>query len=421
MRAMQPLPQTCWPVGPISTMVKPRPCRSKTCSMPSMVGAPRRPYRRAFSLGIDGRTLTVDPADPAFDYLAFGQQSLIVVTYDVEDAQGATVPQTPDRHHPWHQRCGGHQLRWSPAMSPKTSGSSTPSSSTRRLAHHRRRGRRPGHVRSAGGDCRQQRLWQLYARRRWHLDLHRRQHAGGDPSSSAPTVIRRQLHRSFMRRLRGRIGHRHHPRHQRVPPSAGVVAGDVTEDVAFANVGLINATGRSPLATRMKARQLRRAGGDCSNGHGTFTLAADGTWTYSADNTQAEIQQLGASQFLTDSFTAHSFDGTAGQTSPSPSTAPPNISWSPDCRTRRDNAAKQEGSWTPENRLQHQISAIWERTLVRSEEVGTTPGIQCLTSKCGQEGPLTRNSLGRRPHPPDFNHGVEGRVPPRSPMKSGAP
>jgi VCBS repeat-containing protein len=48
----------------------------------------------AFSLGIDGHTLTIDPADPAFDYLPFGQQSVIVVTYDVEDAQGATVPQT---------------------------------------------------------------------------------------------------------------------------------------------------------------------------------------------------------------------------------------------------------------------------------------------------------------------------------------
>ena len=46
------------------------------------------------SLGADGHTLTVDPTNPAFDYLAFGEQTVIKVFYDVTDAQGATVPQT---------------------------------------------------------------------------------------------------------------------------------------------------------------------------------------------------------------------------------------------------------------------------------------------------------------------------------------
>jgi VCBS repeat-containing protein len=41
-----------------------------------------------------------------------------------------------------------------------------------------------------------------------------------------------------------------------------------------------------------------------SNHYGIFTLAADDTGTYTADNTQAAIQQLGAGQSLTDSFTA---------------------------------------------------------------------------------------------------------------------
>src|SRR5205814_922622 len=50
-----------------------------------------------------------------------------------------------------------------------------------------------------------------------------------------------------------------------------------------------------------------------SNGFGTFTLAADGTWTYTANNRKAEIQQLGACQSLTDSFTGFSSDGTASQ------------------------------------------------------------------------------------------------------------
>ncbi len=46
------------------------------------------------SLDIDGHTLAIDPTDPAFDYLALGEQTEIVVSYDVEDAQGATVAQT---------------------------------------------------------------------------------------------------------------------------------------------------------------------------------------------------------------------------------------------------------------------------------------------------------------------------------------
>ena len=44
--------------------------------------------------------------------------------------------------------------------------------------------------------------------------------------------------------------------------------------------------------------------------YGTFTLAADGNWSYSADNTQAAIQSLGEGATLTDSFTAVSLDGT---------------------------------------------------------------------------------------------------------------
>ena len=47
--------------------------------------------------------------------------------------------------------------------------------------------------------------------------------------------------------------------------------------------------------------------------YGTFTLDAAGNWTYSADNTQAAIQQLGVTQSLTDSFVARSLDGTASQ------------------------------------------------------------------------------------------------------------
>src|SRR5262249_28301963 len=50
-----------------------------------------------------------------------------------------------------------------------------------------------------------------------------------------------------------------------------------------------------------------------SNGFGTFTLAANGAWTYTANNSQAAIQQHRDSQPLTYSLTAVSNDGTAIQ------------------------------------------------------------------------------------------------------------
>jgi len=37
-----------------------------------------------------------------------------------------------------------------------------------------------------------------------------------------------------------------------------------------------------------------QAGTTGGNNYGTFTLAGDGHWSYSADNTQTAIQQLGA-------------------------------------------------------------------------------------------------------------------------------
>ncbi|MBR1151378.1 VCBS domain-containing protein, partial [Bradyrhizobium sp. JYMT SZCCT0428] len=46
------------------------------------------------SLGADGHTLTVDPTNPAFDHLAVDEHTTIVVSYNVTDAQGATVAQT---------------------------------------------------------------------------------------------------------------------------------------------------------------------------------------------------------------------------------------------------------------------------------------------------------------------------------------
>jgi VCBS repeat-containing protein len=45
-------------------------------------------------ISVNGHTLTVDPTNPAFDHLAVGEHATILVSYNVTDAQGATVAQT---------------------------------------------------------------------------------------------------------------------------------------------------------------------------------------------------------------------------------------------------------------------------------------------------------------------------------------
>src|SRR6185369_12908610 len=87
------------------------------------------------------------------------------------------------------------------------------------------------------------------------------------------------------------------------------VAGNVTEDVATT----LSASGTLSIADADAGQSSFVAQAGFAAAHGTFTLNAAGAWTYAADNTQAAIQQLGAGQTLTDSFTAVSLDGTASQ------------------------------------------------------------------------------------------------------------
>jgi VCBS repeat-containing protein len=93
-----------------------------------------------------------------------------------------------------------------------------------------------------------------------------------------------------------------------------VNTGSVTEDVAVVS-GNLTTSGVLTIADADQGQSnfTVQASTLGSNGFGTFTLAANGAWTYTANNSQAAIQQLNAGQSLTDSFTAVSSDGTASQ------------------------------------------------------------------------------------------------------------
>ncbi|MFT3956297.1 MAG: Ig-like domain-containing protein [Piscinibacter sp.] len=89
--------------------------------------------------------------------------------------------------------------------------------------------------------------------------------------------------------------------------SAGT--GSVTEDLAV--VGGNIATGGTLSVTDVDAGQASfQAQASTAGAYGTFTLATNGAWTYTAANGNPAIQALGAGQTLTETFTVRSADGT---------------------------------------------------------------------------------------------------------------
>ena len=99
-----------------------------------------------------------------------------------------------------------------------------------------------------------------------------------------------------------------------VPVIAGISAGEVTEDSALDSGNLV-ANGLLTIndADHDQSAFVAQASTAGSNGYGTFSVDVNGHWTYTADNSQTAIQQLGDGESLTDTFTVHSFDGTADQ------------------------------------------------------------------------------------------------------------
>src|SRR6056297_623909 len=88
----------------------------------------------------------------------------------------------------------------------------------------------------------------------------------------------------------------------------GVTTGAVTEDAT----AVLTASGALTITDPDAGEDafVAQAGTAGSGGFGTFTLAADGNWSYAAANAQAAIQALAAGDTATDSFTATSADGT---------------------------------------------------------------------------------------------------------------
>jgi VCBS repeat-containing protein len=97
-----------------------------------------------------------------------------------------------------------------------------------------------------------------------------------------------------------------------VPTIGGVSASEVTEDVAVSD-GNLTTGGTLTISDPDRGQSSFMARSIVGGSFGTFSIAADGTWTYTADDSRASIQALDAGQSLTDSFRAISSDGSTSQ------------------------------------------------------------------------------------------------------------
>ena len=97
---------------------------------------------------------------------------------------------------------------------------------------------------------------------------------------------------------------------------SGDVAGAVVEAGSDNNGGTPVATGTltdTDVDNTPDSFQAVAAATAGDNGYGTYTMTADGTWTYALDNGNAAVEALAAGDTLTDSFTVRTIDGTARQ------------------------------------------------------------------------------------------------------------
>ncbi|WP_454668566.1 VCBS domain-containing protein [Achromobacter kerstersii] len=91
------------------------------------------------------------------------------------------------------------------------------------------------------------------------------------------------------------------------PGNPGADQGTVTEDVALTVGGKLNVTDPDAGQAVFQVQSGTPAA------HGTFSIDADGKWTYNLNNGDAAVQGLGAGKTLTETITVTTADGTTGQ------------------------------------------------------------------------------------------------------------
>ena len=92
----------------------------------------------------------------------------------------------------------------------------------------------------------------------------------------------------------------------------GDLAGEVTEDDASSETAMGTLTVRDPDTALAAMQREFTTRTEVAGEYGTFTLAANGEWTYELDNADADTEALVAGEMVTERFTVASADGTTG-------------------------------------------------------------------------------------------------------------
>src|SRR6185295_308820 len=87
----------------------------------------------------------------------------------------------------------------------------------------------------------------------------------------------------------------------------GDTTGTVTEDSGVA------ATGKLTVTDLDHDESHTEQATDVAAKYGTWSVDADGNWSYKLDDSNADVNKLGAKDTLTDTFTVNSLDGSASQ------------------------------------------------------------------------------------------------------------
>ncbi|MBK9129464.1 MAG: hypothetical protein IPM13_16990 [Phycisphaerales bacterium] len=92
-----------------------------------------------------------------------------------------------------------------------------------------------------------------------------------------------------------------------------VISGEATGDRSVTEESDLAASGTLTIADVDDGESEFTADADTTT-YGSYTLATDGSWTYTLDNANGTVQALSAGETMTDSFVAVSEDGTASAT-----------------------------------------------------------------------------------------------------------
>ncbi len=90
------------------------------------------------------------------------------------------------------------------------------------------------------------------------------------------------------------------------PSKPGDDAGTVQEDKIYTANGKLDVTDKDAGQATFQPQT------DFAGKYGTFSIDANGNWTFKLDNDAKAVQQLGAKEHLTETFTVTTADGTAG-------------------------------------------------------------------------------------------------------------